>query len=1768
MYRTGDLVWWGADGQLRYLGRCDEQVKIRGYRIELGEVQAALAGLDGVQQAVVIAREDRPGDKRLVGYVTGAVDPVAVRAAVAQRLPGYMVPVAVVWVDSLPMTVNGKLDTRALPAPEYLDLDRYRAPGSAVEEILAGIYAQVLGLERVGVDDSFFELGGDSLSAMRLIAAVNTGLDASLAVHTVFEAPTVAELAPLICEDAGRLEPLLAVERPAVVPLSYAQQRLWLLDQWQGPSPVYNMVAALRLGGHLDVDALVAALADVVGRQQSLHTLVVAPDGIPQQLLVPPGQADFGWDFGWEIVDATGWSAAQLDEAVGDAVRYTFNLATEIPLRAKLFRLGEDEHVLVAVLHHIAADGWSVAPLLADLGVAYTSRCAGELPNWVPLPVQYVDYTLWQRRLLGDLTSSEGPIAAQLAYWEQALAGLPERLELPTDRPYPAVADQRGATAAVAWPAQLQQQIARVARAHNATSFMVVQAALAVLLSKLSASTDVAVGFAIAGRSDPALDELVGFFVNTLVLRVDLAGDPTVDELLAQVRQRGLEAYEHQDVPFEVLVERLNPTRSLTHHPLFQVALGWQNNPPAKLALGDLEVTQVPVDTRTARMDMTFAFAERFTEAGEPAGIDGAVEFRTDVFDADSIATLIERLERVLAGITADPTARLSSIGVLDAAEHARLEEIGNRAVLNGPAAAFAPVSVPALFAEHVLRTPEAVAVSARERSWTYRELDDAATRLAHRLVGRGAGPGHCVALLLERSAEAIVSILAALKTGAAYLPIDVSLPAARIEFILADAAPVVAITTAELRSRLDGFGVPVIDVGDAEAPVADGVLPTPGPDDIAYVIYTSGTTGVPKGVAITHHNMTQLLGSLDAGLPAAGVWPLCHSLAFDVSVWEIFGPLLRGGRVVVVPEELAGSPEDFHALLVRERVNVLTQTPSAVRILPPEGLESAALVVVGEACPPEVVEQWAPGRVMINAYGPTETTMCVAISAPLTPGSGVPIGSPVSGAALFVLDQWLQPVPAGVVGELYVAGQGVGVGYVGQADLTASRFVACPFVGAGQPGQRMYRTGDLVCWRPDGQLQYFGRADEQVKIRGYRVELGEVQAALAGIDGVEQAAVIAREDRPGALRVVGYVTGTVTGTVPGTVEPTRIRTRLAERLPSYMVPAAVVVLDELPLTTNGKLDVRALPAPEYTPREHRAPGSTIEKILSDAYAEVLGVDWVGVDDSFFDLGGDSIMSMQVVTRARAAGVAFRPRDIFVEQTVARLARVATVADDASGVVDEGIGPVPATPIISWLHGVQRAGGPIDEFNQTVVVQAPAGVTEADVLVVLQALLDRHAMLRLRADDLGAQGAEGWSLTVPEVGAVVAGKCLHTVDVLAEEALVEARSRLDPAAGVMLSALWVASARQLVVIVHHLAIDGVSWRILLEDLNIAWAQHHDGQPVALPAGGTSFARWASLLNEYARRPEVVEQAEAWRQVAATPAALPAVQPAVDTYASAGQLSVSLDAASTQTLLGEVPAAFHAGIQDILLIAFALAVREFLGAGTAPIGIDVEGHGRIEDLGGAADLDLSRTVGWFTTKYPVSLNFGGQLGGQLRAPSGGQGWAGLSWAQVMGGDAALGPVIKAAKEQLLNLSDPLSYGVLRYLNPDVDLAVPEPVIGFNYLGRLGAGAAVSDELWVISQDGVSLTGAAAAVPMPLAHTVALNAVTLDSDAGPQLRANWTWAPSVLTHAHVSRLSRLWFEALTGICAHVQGGGGGLTPSDIAVSLNQQQIDELQRQYADR
>uniref|UniRef100_UPI0036F1C34E condensation domain-containing protein n=1 Tax=Mycobacterium deserti TaxID=2978347 RepID=UPI0036F1C34E len=945
------------EGQLASAAIADTAVEIRGRRVDISDVRAALAGLDGVDEAAVIAREDRSGDQRLVGYVVGPVDAVGARAALAERLPPYMAPAAIVVMDALPRTADGVIDIDALPAPESCDDGRDRA----VRHTLTQIFGQVLGVEQVQADESFFDLGGDSLAAMRVIAAVNAALETNLPLGTLFNAPTVDELASRIGRDSGGVRPLVAGPRPEVIPLSFAQSRLWFISQLRGPSPVYNRAVALRLRGMLVVDALETAIGDVVGRHESLRTIITVAGGVPQQVVLPAELADYGW----QVLDAEGWSADQLNVAIEETAHYSFDLEREIPLRACVFRAAEEEHVLVVMVHHIAGDGWSVGVLAADISSAYARRCVGLAPEWSELPVQYADYTLWQRQNLGDPSDRNGPLAAQIGFWEEALAGMPQRLELPTDRPYPLVADHRGATVSVDWPVELQQQVRLLARAHNATTFMVVQTALSVLLSRLSSTTDVAVGFPIAGRGDPALDALVGFFVNTLILRVDTTGNPSFADLLAQVRERSLTAYEHQDVPFEVLVEQLNPPRSLTHHPLIQVMLAWQNTTPLKLTVGDLEVSQQPIDAHTARMDLAFFLGERFTESGDPAGIGGTVEFRTDVYDTASIEALVRRLKRVLTAVIADPAATVSSVSLLDEAERSRVDGWANRSALTGSMEC--AVSIPDAFAAQVARTPGNVALRFGGTSLTYRELDDASNRLARLLSESGAGPGTVVALLSERSAQAVVAILAVVKAGAAYLPLDPALPDARLAFMLADAAPVVAVSTARLSGRLTG--VAVVDIDDPQVASYPCTAPAgPAADDIAYLIYTSGTTGRPKGVAITHHNLTQLIMSTDGGLPTEQVWSQWHSFAFDFSVWEVWAALLRGGRLVVIPEEVAGSPADFQTLLVAESVNVLTQTPSAVGMLAPEAMESAALIMGGEACPAVVVDQWAPGRVMINA--------------------------------------------------------------------------------------------------------------------------------------------------------------------------------------------------------------------------------------------------------------------------------------------------------------------------------------------------------------------------------------------------------------------------------------------------------------------------------------------------------------------------------------------------------------------------------------------------------------------------------------------------------------------------------------------------------------------------------------------------------------------------------------------------------------------------------
>ncbi|GGN44835.1 non-ribosomal peptide synthetase [Streptomyces fuscichromogenes] len=1387
MYRTGDVVRWAPGGALEYLGRSDDQVKIRGFRVEPGEIEAVLESHGGVEQAAVVVREDELGERRLVCYAVpnrGAerLETAGLRAWAAARLPEYMVP-AMVVLDRLPLTPNGKLDRSALPAPESAAV-RSRGPRSAVEELLCGVFAEVLDLPSAGVDDGFFELGGHSLSAVRLTNRIRTVLGVEVPVRTVFEASTPARLASRLTAPAVHRPRVSPVQRPELLPLSFAQQRLWFLGELEGPSATYNIPMALRLTGALDSDALRTAMHDLVGRHEALRTVFTTVDGLPYQRIVDADAVDGVL----AVVDAGQVAQAELTRLVEEASGHRFDVAAEIPLRACLFRTGPDEHLFVVVVHHIAADGWSLAPLARDLSAAYAARCQGQVPDWAPLPVQYADYSLWQRDLLGDEDDAGSPLARELAYWRAALDGVPEQLALPVDRPRPPVASHQGDSVPLHVDAEVHQAVVGLARSQGVTVFMVLNAALAVLLHRMGAGDDIPIGTAVAGRTDEALENLVGFFVNTLVLRSDLSGEPTFLDLLGQARDTALNGYANQDVPFERLVEHLAPTRSMAHHPLFQVMLTLQNNAVPELELSGLDVEVLATGRAPAKFDLSFDLREESHRSGAPAGFRGELTYATDLFGHETAVGIGRRFVHVLSTLTADPTTPVRRTDVLDRAERDRI-----LVEWNGTDGELPRTTLPELFEAQAARTPDATAVVFEDVRLTYAELNVRANRLARLLIAGGVGPESRVAVMMDRSGDLVAALLAVVKAGAAYVPIDPAYPADRIAHVLQDAAPTVIVTTGDVAP-----GLPVdlarlvcddpatlaelegLDGGDPTDAERAGVLL---PSHPAYAMYTSGSTGRPKGVLVTHENVVRLFTGTREwfGFGPDDVWTWFHSFAFDFSVWELWGALLHGGRLVVIPFSVSRSPQEFLRLLVRERVTVLNQTPSAFYQLAhaeaetPMGRDGALRLVVfgGEALDPARLAGWYSRHAddtprLVNMYGITETTVHVTyapLSAEDTARTGSVIGRGLPDLRVYVLDGALLPVPPGTAGDLYVSGAGVARGYLGRAGLTAQRFVANPY---GRSGERMYRTGDLVRWNADGQLEYLGRTDDQVKIRGFRIELGEIEAALLTHPSVVQATAMVREDRPGDKRLVGYVVPDV-GRAPQ-VDGTVLRAHLAGLLPDHMMPSAVVVVDALPLTVNGKLDRAALPAPDATGgTAGRAPATLHEEVLCGVFAEVLDLPAVGVHDNFFELGGHSLLAVVLVERARERGVPVDVRSLFTTPTVEGLAGsvdqsagqavvpqngipggateitpdMVTLAELAPAEIDRIVAAVPGgaanvadiyplTPLQQgiYFHHLLADEAGVDPYVTSVVVRFPARASMDAFIDAVQRIVDRHDVLR------------------------------------------------------------------------------------------------------------------------------------------------------------------------------------------------------------------------------------------------------------------------------------------------------------------------------------------------------------------------------------------------------------------------------------------------------
>nr|WP_237421984.1 non-ribosomal peptide synthetase [Gordonia sp. SID5947] len=1755
MYRSGDLAI-RREGSLEYLGRSDAQVKLRGFRIELGEVESALLAAEGVDAAAVAVRQRDNGDELLVGYVVlqEAADaaPSEIRIAAAGALPSYMVPDVVMLIDQLPLTVNGKLDRRALPEPEILTVAEYVAPGTETEKILAEIVADVLGLERVSVADSVFDLGGNSLAAARIVGRAGEAFNVDLSVRDVFDVPSVRGLADVVGGRGVALAPVTVVApRPDRVPLSFAQLRMWFINQFDPAASTYNIPVLLRLAGDLDEDALRAALTDVVIRHEVLRTTFPAPDGVPIQVVDAPESVAERLD--WAVVD----SGDELQEAISGG----FEVTTQWPLRARLWHASADEAVFGLVAHHIAADGESMGPLVADVVAAYSARVSGAEPEFAPLDVQFADYAIWQHEVLGSADDAESVVARQLDYWSTQLAGLPDVLELPADRPRPVVASQRGAEVSFEVPTWVVDRVSVLARERGVTPFMVVHAALAVLLGRLSATDDVAVGTPIAGRGQRVLDPLVGMFVNTLVLRTRARADMSFVELLDQVRVTDLEAFANADVPFETVVEHLQPVRSEAFAPLTQVLLSFDQSVLAEFAQGGvlaedvagLEVSSIAVEAVPAKVDLTVGIAD---------GGDrwhGSVIYAVDLFDRGTAEHLAGQLVRLLDQLTLDPARPIGDTPLLADEDAAALLP-----VTGGPSAA--PQLLAEVFGEVARAHPHQVAVSdGRGTELSYAELDSRSNQLARWLIRQGVGTESLVALAIGRSTDLLTAMWAVAKTGAGYLPIDPDYPAERIEHMLTDSQVRIGLTTERRRATLPSEvrWSPVETIGSDDvagalddSPIrADELTTVPRLDAVAYVIYTSGSTGTPKGVSVTYRGIHNFAVAEVArfGVDTSSRVLGFASPSFDASILEWLLASTSGATFVYRPDSVLGG--DMLAELIRDRqLTHVFLTPTVLATLEPESVpDLRVLMSGGEAVSQTLVDRWSSELSFFNAYGPTEASIAVAMSHALTPGSPVHIGGPIDGVGLLVLDSRLHPVPIGVPGDLYAAGVALARGYLRRPSLTSERFVANPFAGRGE---RMYRTGDVVRWRRAGTgglvLEYVGRSDDQVKLRGLRIELGEIEAALESHPAVSSAVVIGVGGSVASALAAYVVAGR-------SVDAAVLRDHVAERLPAHMVPSSIATLDALPLTPAGKLDKRALPAPviDTGAADYVPPSSSAEETLAAVVAGVLGVDRVSVVESFFALGGDSILSIQLSSAARAAGLSLSPREVFEHKTVRAMARAVAAGGDRLPLVDEPegdtTGEVELSPVVSWMLELSDTPEDFADFSQSVVMVAPDALDTTVLSAVLGTVADAHPMLSSRLVFTGGRWCQTAGVGHPPVVDGVSTPAAIGTPEFAEavrSAHAAALARMDPSNGVLVSAVLVTGTdgARVVLAIHHLCVDAVSWPVLIEDVITVWGQLVTGDELAVRPEVTSARAWhAALADRCADRSGEVDH---WLSRSGTPTDLgSSIDPVRDRFSTVGSVPHRIDAAVTEALVTVVPEAFSGHVNDALLAGLARAVRSWqLARGiadSAPVGVLVEGHGRYEEvLAKGADprtADLSRTVGWFTTIAPMLVD-----------PS----------------DDVV-HAVKAAKEERLAQPDHgVGFGLLRFGGDERLAGRPLPSIGFNFFGAGGRGADAEpvEVPFLVDVDAPALPSSVAGA-MTAMNVVTVNVGTRVTARGRELSADFLFAGGILTADDVRDLADRWSAELAAIVEVVARGEDlGLSPSDIPGSgVTQADLDMLAERY---
>ncbi|WP_339452278.1 non-ribosomal peptide synthetase [Pseudomonas sp. JAI120] len=1726
LYRTGDRARWSADGLLEYLGRLDQQVKLRGFRVEPEEIEARLLALDGIAQAVVLVR-----DAQLIGYYTAhtALDEQDVKAALAAELPEYMVPAQLMRLDAMPLSPSGKLDRRALPAPVWQTREHVE-PETPLQQQIAAIWREVLGVPRIGLRDDFFALGGHSLLATQIISRTRQACDVELPLRTLFEASELgafAEQVGLIQASGQRNQQtaIATVDRSVPVPLSYSQQRMWFLWQMEPDSPAYNVGGMARLRGVLDVARFEAALQALILRHETLRTTFPSVDGVACQKV----SAQTGLRMDWQDISALDESAReQRLQQLADVEAHTpFNLETGPLLRACLVKAGEQEHYLVLTLHHIVTEGWAMDIFARELSALYEAFIDERLSPLAPLPVQYLDYSVWQRQWL-----ESGERQRQLDYWTAQLGSEHPLLELPGDRPRPPVQSHRGEL----YRFDLSADLAARVRAFNAerglTLFMTMTATLAVLLYRYSGQTDLRIGAPVANRIRPESEGLIGAFLNTQVLRCQLTGQMNVAELFEQVRHTVIEGQSHQDLPFDHLVEALQPPRSAAYNPLFQVMCNvqrWEFQQSRQLA--GMTVDYLANDARATKFDLNL----EVTDLDHRLGC--CLTYSTDLFDEPRIARMAEHWRNLLEALIANPQQCLSELPLLSATEQRALQdslgvEAGEHRL---------DQCIHQLFSQQALKRAQAPALTFAGVTLTYAELDARANRLAWMLRERGVGPQVRVGLALPRSLEMVIGLLAILKAGGAYVPLDPEYPLDRLHYMIEDSGIGLLLSDAAMFEALGELPATVAcwcleDDLSVLANYPAGELPFISvPQHQAYLIYTSGSTGKPKGVVVSHGEIAM---HCQAVIERFGMRPddcelHFYSINFDAATERLLVPLLSGAQVVLRAQG-QWDAEEICGLIRTHRINILGFTPSYGSQLAQwlatqqQTLPVRMCITGGEALTGEHVQRIRAAfqpEVFFNAYGPTETVvMPLASLAPqqLEEGAAsVPIGSIIGDRVAYILDADLALVPQGATGELYVGGAGLAQGYHERPGMTAERFVADPFAAAGG---RLYRTGDLVRQRADGLVEYLGRIDHQVKIRGFRIELGEIETRLLEHAAVREAVVLAL-DSPSGKQLVAYL---VSDADHATLRDA-LKAHLKAQLPDYMVPAHLIVLDSMPLTANGKLDRRALPQPdpEANRQHYVAPRNELESTLVAIWCAVLNVQQVGLDDNFFELGGDSILSIQVVSRARQAGIHFSPRDLFQHQTVQTLAAVATRAEQI--IAEQGVltGRSGLTPIQHWFFDTDIPAR--QHWNQALVLKPLQLLDPHRLEQALLAVLEHHDALRLSFTRRDAQW-HAEHLAVPQGGVLMQAQVRDMAQCTA--LFTDTQRSLDLEHGPLLRALLVdgpQGQQRLLIAIHHLVVDGVSWRVLLEDLQNVYRQLSEGQSVSLPAKTSALRDWAARLQAYAGSESLREELSVWQERLAGPdAALPVAHPhGLRRNRDADTVSVRLDAEHTRQLLQQAPSAYRTQVNDLLLTALARVLCRWTGHASALI--QLEGHGR-ESL--FDEVDLTRSVGWFTSAYPLRLT-----------------------PHVRQGDS-----IKAIKEQLRAVPHKgLGYGVLRYLAEDACkqsmATLPSAQITFNYLGQFDQSFG-ADALFHPLDESAGLAHDPDA-PLP-------NELSVDSQVyGGELVLRWTFSRERHDQQTIQDLAQAYLAELQALVAHcLEDNAGGLTPSDFPLArLTQPQLDAL-------